>query len=197
MNVVTLLLSRVAGRLVPWRRGSRARAGLLLVVVILAAGCGAGHNRTEASGGPEAASAGAGTVPPGFRGFTLAGEEFDSASRFAAGPTVLWFWAPWCTICRAEAPEVLALAEEFAGELVVVGVAGRGGRQEMIDFVADTGAARLDHVVDADGAIWAGYGVVAQPAFAFVARDGRAEVFNGALPPDDLRGAARALVEGR
>lgn len=179
----------------PRRRVRHGGTALLLAGLALLAGCGGASGPPSAAGSqvtPGAAGAGA----PTFTAATLDGGEFDSAARFAEGPTVLWFWAPWCTICRAEAPEVLAIADEFAGEVAVVGVAGRGEAEEMADFVTDTGTGRLEHVVDRDGSIWSDFGVVAQPAFAFVGRDGQVEVFNGALPPDDLRAAARGLAEG-
>lgn len=99
---------------------------------------------------------------PAFTAATLDGEEFDSAARFA---------------------------EELAGAVAFVGVAGRGETAEMAEFVADTGTGGFDHVVDTDGAIWSDPGVVAQPAFAFVGRDGLVDVVNGALPPDGLRAA--------
>ncbi|MDP9407271.1 MAG: redoxin domain-containing protein [Actinomycetota bacterium] len=183
------------------RAGRRARhtgTALLLAGLALVAGCGEESPGTTAGSGTAAqvAPSATGADAPAFTAATLDGAEFDSAARFAQGPTVLWFWAPWCTICRTEAPEVLAVAEEFAGDVTVVGVAGRGEVDEMVDFVADTGTGRLEHVVDRDGAIWSEFGVVAQPAFAFVGRDGQVEVFNGALPPDDLRAAARSLAEG-
>lgn len=182
----------------PPRRARRPGLALLLAGLTLAAGCGGGAAGTTAASGSSAGAApgAAGAAAPAFTAATLDGGEFDSAAHFAEGPAVLWFWAPWCTICRAEAPEVLAVAEEFAGEVTVVGVAGRGEVDEMADFVADTGTGSLEHVVDSTGAIWSDFGVVAQPAFAFVGRDGQVEVFNGSLPPDDLRAAARSLAEG-
>jgi thiol-disulfide isomerase/thioredoxin len=189
---MTLPLSATAR---PRRRARHAGPALLLTCLALVAGCGgASGGATAAPGNFEVAPGAAGA--PSFTAVTLDGAEFDSAARFAEGPTVLWFWAPWCTICRAEAPEVLAVAEEFTGDVTVVGVAGRGEVDEMVDFVADTGTGRLEHVVDRDGAIWSDFGVVAQPAFAFIGRDGQVEVFNGALPPDDLRAAVRGLAEG-
>jgi thiol-disulfide isomerase/thioredoxin len=180
------------------RRARHAVPALLLAGLALVAGCGGESDRTTDGSGTSAgvAQSATGAGAPAFTAATLDGGEFDSAARFAEGPTVLWFWAPWCTICRAEAPEVLAVAEEFAGEVTVVGVAGGGEAEEMADFVAATGTGGLEHVVDSDGAIWSDFGVVAQPAFAFVGRDGQVEVFNGSLPPDDLRAAARGLAEG-
>ncbi len=69
----------------------------------------------------------------------------------------------------------------------MLGVAGQGRVEEMREFVADTGTERLTHVADTDGAIWRQFGVVAQPAYAYVSPDGQSEVFVGALDEDDLR----------
>lgn len=181
------------GEVMAHGRGKRMRGlvlacGLLLGLLV---GCGSG---AAAPAQPPAAPA----QPPAttFTAQTLSGDTFDAAAAFAEQPTVLWFWAPWCVICRAEAPEVLAVAAELDGEVAFVGVAGRGEEAAMRDFVADTRTAGLDHVVDQDGSIWSGFGVVSQPAFAFVDADGVVEVFNGSMPPADLRAAARALAKG-
>jgi thiol-disulfide isomerase/thioredoxin len=122
---------------------------------------------------------------PSFVAATLDGGELASSS-FQGKPTVLWFWAPWCTTCRAEAPDVTATAAAFDGEVEIIGVAGRGEVSEMEDFVADTETGSLTHVVDEDGAIWTDYEVLAQPAFAFIAADGSVETHIGALGEDEL-----------
>ncbi len=117
---------------------------------------------------------------------TVDGSTFDPATT-TGQPVLLWFWAPWCVVCRAEAPTLVDVAAELDGEVLVLGVAGRGSAEEMRAFVDDTGTGGLTHLADTDGAVWREFGVVAQPAFAFVAPDGGTEVFVGALDEDDLR----------
>ncbi len=130
-----------------------------------------------------------------FTAPTIDGGRFD-ASTLSGTAVVLWFWAPWCTICRAEAPGVAAAAAEYDGRVMFLGVPGRGAVGEMREFVADTGTGGLTHVVDADGALWQRFGVVAQPAFAFVDTDGTVATFGGSLDPESLRQAADDLLAG-
>ncbi|MCD9624257.1 redoxin domain-containing protein [Rhabdothermincola salaria] len=148
---------------------------------LVAAACGG----SSSDGGAQGPSGAGDAAAPGFTAATVSGGEFDSASLEGA-PSVLWFWAPWCTSCRAEAPDVVAAAEAFDGRVQVVGVAGRGEIPAMEGFVADTGTGALEHVVDADGSIWSDYGVFAQPAFAFVGASGEVEVFVGTMGEDAL-----------
>lgn len=96
-------------------------------------------------------------------------------------------WAPWCTVCRAEASDVTAVAAEFAGRVRVLGVPGRGEVEAMRGFVSDTGTRGITHVADVDGALWNSFGVVSQPAFVFVDRSGAAQSFSGSLGGDRLR----------
>jgi thiol-disulfide isomerase/thioredoxin len=174
---------------------------LALAAAVLVTGCGS----TEFTGGtpeaqqttqPTGRSAAAGTGKGQalrFSGTTLDGVSFDAAD-LAGKPVVLWFWAPWCTICRAEAPEVARIAAQYNGEVRFVGVPGRGEEVDMRRFVEDTGTGALTHVVDQDGSLWNRFGVIAQPAFVFVDRQGGVDSFNGSLPGDELRRAVAALA---
>lgn len=128
-----------------------------------------------------------------FRAERLGGGELDGSS-LEGTDTVLWFWAPWCTTCRAEAPDVLESAEAFDGRVELVGVAGRGEADEMQGFVDDTGTGSLEHVIDAEGTIWSDFGVAAQPAFAFIDDSGEVEVFVGTLGGEALRERMDALA---
>jgi len=91
---------------------------------------------------------------------------------------------------------VAAVAAEYEGRVRFLGVPGRSAVPEMQEFVADTGTGALTHVVDVDGSLWQRFGVVAQPAFAFVEEDGTVETFGGSLDPESLRQAADELLTG-
>ncbi len=182
-------MSRLAARSSPF-----FTAGVLLL-----AACSSGPAETpEGPPGVEASAQGAADPQPGaqataFTAATLDGVDLDVAT-FAGTPLVLWFWAPWCTICGAEGPDVARVAADLEGQVTYLGVPGLGSDEDMRDFVEDTGTGGFLHVVDADGSVWRRFGVVYQPAFAFIDRDGTAEVFAGSLGEDGLRDRARSLV---
>jgi hypothetical protein len=53
-------------------------------------------------------------------------------------------------------------------DVQIIGVAGRGGIDEMRGFIDDTRTGGLTHVADLDGGVWNAFGIFAQPAFAFI-----------------------------
>ena len=180
----------------------RLRAAAALAVAVLAlAGCGT-DDPTPTDGAadgrdPAAAptSAGASTGSPGaapskpreaevapeleFTAETIDGDSFDGPT-LAGKDTVLWFWAPWCSECRREAPYVAA-AQADRGDVTFVGVAGLGNTSDMQDFVDDYDVDAFEHLADLDGSLWQRFGVVQQPAYAFIDADGTIEVVRGAL----------------
>jgi thiol-disulfide isomerase/thioredoxin len=153
---------------------------LLAALTMFLTGCSAAAGPAESAAGTDKAEAAL-----DFRGTTLDGS-----------PLVLWFWAPWCTICRAEAPDVAEVAAEYAGRAAFLGVPGLGEVADMREFVADTGTNGLTHVVDADGSLWQRFGVVSQPAYVFVDADGTVQAFGGSLDRESLRQAAADLLAG-
>lgn len=146
---------------------------------------------TEAGATPTTAKATTTTAAPAakatltFTANQVDGTPFDTAAR-AGKDIVLWFWAPWCTVCRAEAPDLIEAAKAAGDKVEFVGVAGRGGVDEMKAFIDETGTSTFVSVVDDDGAIWAEYGVTAQPAFAFVNQDGTVETYKGSLNAEEI-----------
>lgn len=177
------------------------RSAALAAGVLLLAACAPGPAETSnGSPGVEAPGEGPAVQQPGaqataFIATTLDGVELD-VSSFTGSPLVLWFWAPWCTVCRAEGPDVARVAADLEGQVAFLGVPGLGSEDDMRAFVDDTGTGGFTHLVDADGSMWRRFGVVYQPAFAFIDPDGTVEVFAGALGEDALRDRAGSLVVG-
>lgn len=115
-----------------------------------------------------------------FTAASVSGGTVEGAALLTK-PTVAWFWAPWCSICRAEAPNVAAAQARFGDQVNFVGIAGRGPVEDMARFVADTDVGAFEHAVDADGGVWSGFKVISQPSFAFIHPDGSIETVTGSL----------------
>lgn len=183
-----------------------------LIVAIAAAGlvlsaCGSGSEQTNGAAAAASPAPGAGiggasgapgavTVPQPlkFTAATVSGGTIEGATLLSS-PTVAWFWAPWCSICRAEAPDVAAAQAKFSGQVTFVGIAGRGPVRDMQQFIADTGVGSFEHAVDPDGRIWTGFRVLSQPAFAFIHPDGSIEMVNGSLSSASLEERIGGLLD--
>src|SRR3712207_5182699 len=96
----------------------------MLSAVLVLAGCGGqaqtgntpttpmSSTTTEVSQSADDAPAPVGTPVPeqlNFSAKTVDGQEFSGAS-LAGKPALLWFWAPWCPKCQAEAPTIAEAA---------------------------------------------------------------------------------------
>ncbi|MFD0776693.1 redoxin domain-containing protein, partial [Streptomonospora algeriensis] len=129
-----------------------------------------------------------GQTPPDALDFTapaLGGGEIDGAALHGE-PVVLWFWAPWCPVCRGEAPSVAETAERYEGEVEFIGVAGQGEVDAMEEFVASTGTDGMRHIVDADGSIWSGFEVTTQPSFSFLRPSGTFLTYTGTMSEQEI-----------
>ncbi|MCP3818509.1 redoxin domain-containing protein [Streptomyces sp. A3M-1-3] len=133
------------------------------------------------SDGGESGAAGA-QVPEALRftATTVDGKPFD-AKTLAGKPTVLWFWAPWCPKCKAQASETAKVAADYAGKANVIGVAGLDKNSAMKDFVADTGASGFPHLSDEKGEVWKRFKVTEQSRYVILDKDGKT-VYEGVLP---------------
>jgi len=176
--------------------------GVAAVASIVLAACGGGNADTSpvstaaaaSSDAPVAADEDAAAFTQVFAAATpLDGVSFD-ASTVADSDAVLWFWAPWCTICRAEAPEVAEIAERYADRVQVIGVPGRGDLDAMRAFVDDTGTSSITHLADLDGDVWSSFGVYGQPAYAFIDDSGSIEIFIGGMGGDALADRIDELI---
>ncbi|WP_156727614.1 TlpA family protein disulfide reductase [Streptomyces apocyni] len=115
-----------------------------------------------------------------FKGTTIDGKPFDGAT-LAGKPTVLWFWAPWCPTCRAQAPETAKVAKDFAGKANIVGVAGLDKKDAMRDFVASTKTDGFPQLADEKGDVWKKFKITQQSVYVILDKEGK-ETFTGVLP---------------
>jgi thiol-disulfide isomerase/thioredoxin len=125
---------------------------------------------------------------------TLSGAPFDGAS-LQGKPAVLWFWTPWCPFCNAEAPAVSRVAAANPG-VTFVGVAARSDLAAMRGFVERYNL-NFTNLNDANGSIWALFGVPWQPAWVFVRPDGSSTYVNNptaAMSEQELSDRVAALT---
>jgi thiol-disulfide isomerase/thioredoxin len=128
-----------------------------------------------------------------FTGTTLSGAPFSGAG-LQGKPAVLWFWTPFCPFCNAEAPGVSRVAAANPG-VTFVGVAAHSDVGAMQSFVSKYNL-NFTNLNDADGSIWARYGVPWQPAYMFYRADGSSTFVNNptaAMPEQELAGRVAAL----
>jgi thiol-disulfide isomerase/thioredoxin len=170
--------------------------GLLLTTVLLAATVAACGSSEPDSAGPEEVEEAASSPPPtpsasqpqardsaskgdrttrsvpevlDFEATTVDGDAFEGASA-AGKPVVLWFWAPWCPVCRSQVPMVTGLSDEYGEELVVLGVGSLDSEEAIAEFAGD--AVGVTHLSDPDGALWKRFGIVEQSSFVVLDADG-------------------------
>ncbi|MBI5734948.1 protein disulfide oxidoreductase [Mycobacterium adipatum] len=129
-----------------------------------------------------------------FTATTLSGAPFDGAD-LQGKPAVLWFWTPWCPFCNQEAPTVSRVAAANP-DVTFVGVAARSDVAAMQAFASryNLGFTNLN---DADGSLWARFGVPWQPAYLFVKADGTSTFVNNptsAMSEQDLADRVSALT---
>lgn len=129
-----------------------------------------------------------------FTTTNIDGAPFNGAS-LQGKPAVLWFWRPSCPFCNAEAPSVSQVAAANP-RVTFVGVAGRADVAAMRDFVAKYHLS-FTNLNDADGSIWARFGVPWQPAYVFERSDGTSTFVNNptaAMSQQELSDRVAALT---
>lgn len=129
-----------------------------------------------------------------FTATTLDGAPFNGAS-LQGKPAVLWFWTPWCPFCNQEAPSVSQVAAANPA-VTFVGVAAHSDVAAMRDFVSKY-KLNFTNLNDADGSIWARFGVPWQPAYVFERADGSPTFVNNptaAMPQQELSDRVAALT---
>lgn len=129
-----------------------------------------------------------------FDAVTVTGEAFSGA-ELVGQPAVLWFWTPWCTVCRSEAPGIAELESQFGDSVRFVGVAAQGPTDDMVAFIDSTGVGEFAHLDDFSAEVWGHFGVVSQPSYAFISGDGTVETVVGSLSQSAVGDRVQRLTE--
>jgi peroxiredoxin len=136
-----------------WRRPALEAFGLVIVLVAVRAF----QSRSLVSG-----------VAPSIVARSLDGAEVRLGAA-AQRPQVLWFFATWCTVCRASEHNVRALG---SGSDVVLIASDSGSDAAIARFVREQGLSGLVVVNDADGSVARRFGVRSFPTTFALGRDG-------------------------
>ena len=124
---------------------------------------------------------------PKFSAKSLEGEKFNNDSL--KGKVVLvQFWTTWCPHCRADQAAVDALADEYAGQgLVVLGVDVAESRQKVKDYLRKTPRSS-NIVLNEDTNLPAVFEAKSFPLYVAIDRDGKiADKHSGEAHEDGLR----------
>ena len=105
--------------------------------------------------------------PPLINQTTLSGQ--NPMSMLGKGPTLLYFWAEWCGVCRRMQSNVAAVSNDMP----IVTVAERSGNGEQVSDYLAKNQLNWPVVNDPDGAIGRQYGVQAVPALFFINSKGK------------------------
>ncbi|ETW25826.1 redoxin domain-containing protein [Mycobacterium gastri] len=128
-----------------------------------------------------------------FTAKTLDGRIFSGES-LSGRPAVLWFWAPRCPVCQREAATVGNVAAAHPA-VTFIGVAAQDQLPAMQNFVDRYQLSSMPQLADTDAAVWARFGVTAQPAFAFVSANGTIDVVDGPLTEPELTKRVSGLAD--
>jgi thiol-disulfide isomerase/thioredoxin len=141
-------------RLRAWRYWPWLRDGLLAVALLL--GIRAYQLRDAAHGAAPA------LVGPATNAAQL------SLADYRGAPVLVHFWATWCPLCRAEQPNVEAVARD----LPVLSVACESGDPEQVAAYARSHGITHPVMLDPEGALARRFGVRAYPTTFVIDGDG-------------------------
>lgn len=107
-------------------------------------------------------------------------------------PVLAFFWAPFCSTCRSEAPVLEELAQQPPNGLRVVGVGALDDLGAARDFRTDTAVRSFPLLWAEDTDAWSAFGVPAQP-YLLMIRDGQVvQRWPGGASAEEITAAASA-----
>lgn len=141
-----------------WWRNRRVRqAGFLLLVVAVFLAVRAWQQRTLAEG-----------PAPALQAEGLDGSRIDLAAS-GGQPTLVYFWATWCPVCRIEQGSIESVADDYR----VISIALQSGSAVEVAKYLHEHQLRVPVINDPDGAIAARWGVRATPTLFVIDGDGQ------------------------
>ena len=128
-----------------------------------------------------------GRPAPTFALMRVDGQGMTTSDAFAGRPHVINLFASWCTPCRAEQPQLMALK---AQGVAIVGVAYKDRAEDTRAFLAELGDPYAVSVQDPEGRFGLELGAAGVPESFVVGADGTIRAaYRGPLTEDVIRGA--------
>lgn len=121
------------------------------------------------------------------------GGEMVRLSDYAGQVVLLDFWGTWCAPCIAALPDLAALADDYAGEVTVLGVSSYEDSSADPAAVAREAGARYP-ILTGGETVTEAFGVHAFPSYVVVGRDGTVRFAAYDAQPDALRAALDAAL---
>jgi thiol-disulfide isomerase/thioredoxin len=143
-----------------------------------------------------------GRVAPALKSDESLGAKLPAPTQLKGSPVLLFFWAHWCSDCKAEAPIITQLRSEFAGKgLQVIGPTRLYGYTAQIEHASAGDELRyidavrhrfygglLDMPVPVSKSNFDSYGASTTPTLVLLDRAGKVAMYHpGALPYAELR----------
>lgn len=134
----------------------------LAVVTLVAAGCGSDDGAAGEDGGGSNEVAGSELTMVEVSNGAETNMEAVLANQ-ESKPKLAWFWAPHCSTCRGEAPELDEFIATNADEVDLVGIGSRDDYELAEGFLEDTGVVNFPLYWEETGQSWVDNAVAAQP----------------------------------
>lgn len=136
-----------------------------------------------------------GEPAPNFALSDETGQRVELAG-FIGRPVFLNFWADWCTFCKEEMPDMQRIADQFGGQLVVLGV-NTGDSVGTGERFAQRAGVTYQRLYDLELRVTEGYGIQAMPTSYFIDASGRIVDYSfGVLSYEQMLAKVEPLVDG-
>lgn len=150
-----------------------------------------------------------GRPAPPLKSDGFLGAKLPMPAQLKGSPVLLFFWAHWCSDCKAEAPIITQLRSEFSGQgLQVIGPTRLYGYTAQIEHASASDelgyidavrhrfyAGLLDMPVPISRYNFDTYGASTTPTLVLLDRTGRVAMYHpGALPYAELRAEIEKVV---
>ena len=187
-------------------RGQRTQAVALLQSALRTYGSTSIHDRLQKNLNLLSLE---GRPAPPLKSDEFLGAKLPLPAELKGSPVLLFFWAHWCSDCKAEAPIITQLRSEFSGQgLQVIGPTRLYGYTAQIEHASASDelgyidavrhrfyAGLLDMPVPISRYNFDTYGASTTPTLVLLDRTGRVAMYHpGALPYAELRAEIEKVV---